>query len=152
MLAGNNTRFIEILPEAACKIAFGLKNQLICRAAFAILVSEEAMSLASRGIHKHLADKAKTNQFGRLREDIDEDLRTRIEYASKNFHSRVIQTFESLVEPQMSWLTTLPEYKKLEKFENEVMLTTGNDERSKKWSLNVSELSETIRSYTRDRI
>src|ERR1700738_1475914 len=133
-------------------MAFGLNNQMICRAAFSILVSEEALSLASRETGRVDADRHGTNQFGRLREDIDEDIRTRIEYASKNFASRVCKTFEALAEEEMIWVTQLPEYQKLQKFKNAILSYVNNKKHASKWLSAIDQLSFELREYVRSRI
>jgi len=130
-------------------MAFGLNNQMICRAAFSILVSEEALSLASREIGRVYADHKGTNQFGRLREDIDEDIRTRIEYASKTFFSRVCKTFETLAEEEMIWMTLLPEYQKLQNFKNVVLSYVDNNKQAPKWLSAIDQLSFDLRQYVR---
>lgn len=98
------------------------------------------------------ADRHGTNQFGRIREDIDEDLRTRIEYASKNFASRVCQTFEALAEDGMTWVTQLPEYQKFQKFKNVVLSYVGNKDQAPKWLSAIDELAFDLRTYIRSRI
>lgn len=133
-------------------MAFGLKNQMICRAAFSILVSEEALSLASRETGRVNADRHGTNQFGRVREDIDEDLRTRIEYASKSFAARVCQTFEALAEEGMTWVTQLQEYQKLQRFKSVVLSYVGNKDQAPKWLSAIDELQLDLRTYVRSRI
>ncbi|KAI9847073.1 MAG: hypothetical protein M1837_003191 [Sclerophora amabilis] len=47
-------------------------------------------------------------------EDVDEEFRTRVEYASKAFADRISAAFETLVDPGMEWLNKLPEYQKLQ--------------------------------------
>jgi hypothetical protein len=133
-------------------MAFGLNNQMICRAAFSILVGEEALSLASREAGRVDADRKGTNQFGRLREDIDEDIRTRIEYASKNFASRVCKTFESLAEEEMIWVTQLPEYQKLQKFKIVVLSHVDNNKYAPQWLSAIDQLSFDLRKYVRSHI
>lgn len=159
LMADPNTQFIEILPEVSIRMALGLKNYMLCRAAFSILVSEEALSLASReafqergGEGPTLADRRGTNQFGRIREDVDEDLRTIIEYASKIFASRVSETLEVLTEEEMSWVTQLPEYQKVQKFKAGVLNGLGNKKETQKWLSAVDQLSFGLRQYVRSRI
>jgi hypothetical protein len=125
---------------------------MICRAAFSILVSEEALSLASRETGRVEADRHGTNQFGRVREDIDEDLRTRIEYASKSFASRICQTFETLAEEAMTWVTQLQEYQKLQRFKTVALSYVGNKDQAPKWLSAIDELELDLRAYVRTRI
>jgi hypothetical protein len=147
ILEGLNTRFIEILPEVTWKMAYGMKNQLLSRAAFSVLVSEEAMSLASRELGKFKADQGNTNQLGRLKEDVDEDLRGRIEYASKSFFARVNATFDKLTHKDLAWFQTLPEFKKIMEFERETGLAMGGDRLTTKWADIIRDLVEGLKTY-----
>ncbi len=98
------------------------------------------------------ADRNGTNQFGRLREDIDEDLRTRIEYASKNFASRVCKTFEALAGEEMIWVMQLPEYQKLQNFNKFVLSHMDYADQAPKWLSAIDQLSCDIRTYIRSSI
>ncbi|KAL8928890.1 MAG: hypothetical protein Q9172_000727 [Xanthocarpia lactea] len=102
-----NTLFIEVLPEIALKIGDGLHCHDLIRDSFAILVGEEALA--------NLSNKSDTSYtiFGRKKNDVPETYRTRIEYASKSFTDRILQTFENLVEPDMAWMETLPQFRRL---------------------------------------
>ncbi|KAL8997952.1 MAG: hypothetical protein Q9169_002874 [Polycauliona sp. 2 TL-2023] len=102
-----NSLFIEALPEIALKIGDGLRCHDLVRDPFAILVGEEALAI--------LQDKSNLNHTvsGRKKNDIPEAYRTRIEYASRSFNDRVSQTFEHLVEPEMTWMETLPQFRQL---------------------------------------
>ncbi|KAL8895335.1 MAG: hypothetical protein Q9192_003696 [Flavoplaca navasiana] len=102
-----NSLFIEALPEIALKIGDGLCCHELIRDSFAILVGEEALAL--------LQDRPSLSYstFGRKKNDVPETYRTRIEYASRSFMERIVQTFENLVEPEMTWMETLPQFLKL---------------------------------------
>ena len=102
-----NTLFIEVLPEIALKIGDGLHCHDLIRDSFAILVGEEALA--------NLSNKSDTSYtiFGRKKNDVPETYRTRIEYASKSFTDRILQTFGNLVEPDMTWMETLPQFRRL---------------------------------------
>ncbi|KAL8903882.1 MAG: hypothetical protein Q9171_007244 [Xanthocarpia ochracea] len=102
-----NTLFIEVLPEIALKIGDGLHCHDLIRDSFAILVGEEALA--------NLSNNSDTSYtiFGRKKNDVPETYRTRIEYASKSFTDRILQTFEYLVEPGMTWMETLPQFRRL---------------------------------------
>ena len=105
---GQNSNFLEVLPEVSLKIADILKCHNMCRDAFAILVAEEALESLCRNRCGNVA----TTMHGRKREDvIPESYRTRIEYASKAFIERVNAEFKNLV--SMEWLEHIPEFKKL---------------------------------------
>ncbi|CAL8578442.1 hypothetical protein XPA_004227 [Xanthoria parietina] len=108
-----NSLFIEALPEIALKIGDGLRCHDLIRDSFAILVSEEALAnLEEKPESSHTA-------YGRKKNDVPEAYRTRIEYASRSFMDRVSQTFENLVEPEMTWMETLPEFRQLSNDKNE---------------------------------
>ncbi|KAI4217962.1 MAG: hypothetical protein L6R36_009193 [Xanthoria steineri] len=108
-----NSLFIEALPEIALKIGDGLRCHDLIRDSFAILVSEEALA--------NLEEKPDSSHttYGRKKNDVPEAYRTRIEYASRSFMDRVSQTFENLVEPEMTWMETLPEFRQLSNDKNE---------------------------------
>jgi hypothetical protein len=148
LLTDENTHFIEVLPEASCKMGLGLKSPLITRAAFAILVSEEALSLAARGKGKFDADKQRKNQFGRHREDISEDLRTSVEYASKSFADRIIGVMGELVDKKMTWFEALPEFQKLTRFEN-ALSSCKNESLRNFWLGNTEDLKSKLRHFVR---
>lgn len=116
MLADPNCQIIEILPEISYKIGNGLRSSLIARPAFAILVSEEAMSIASRIEGNKYADSQGTNQFLRVKEDIDENSLDAIQAAAHEFQSRIQAVLDDLIDSQMLWFETLPEFSKLRKF------------------------------------
>ncbi|KAL8672773.1 MAG: hypothetical protein Q9168_002767 [Polycauliona sp. 1 TL-2023] len=108
-----NSIFIEALPEIALKIGDGLRCHDLIRDPFAILVGEEALAI--------FQDKNNLSYTvsGRKKNDVPEAYQTRIEYASRSFNERVSQTFENLVEPEMTWMETLPEMRKLSNDDHE---------------------------------
>ncbi|KAL8644078.1 MAG: hypothetical protein Q9226_007946 [Calogaya cf. arnoldii] len=106
-----NSLFIEALPEIALKICDGLRCHDLIRDSFAILVGEEALAIL-----QDISDSSYT-VYGRKKNDVPEAYRTRIQYASRSFMDRILQAFENLVEPEMTWMETLPQF---QKFSNEV--------------------------------
>ena len=118
VLAVGNCQFIEILPEATLKMGLGLETPLLARPAFAILVSEYALTTISREYGGALADKVNTNQFGRAREDVGEDDLDAIQAAAYNFTAKIERSVKQLLDNNMGWLSSLPEYQKLERFFN----------------------------------
>jgi hypothetical protein len=151
LMADLNTQFIEALPEATATMAFGLQNAMMARTSFSILVSEEALSLASRLSGHFEADRNGVNQFGRVREDIDEDLRTRIEYGSKIFHERVNTTFQNLIDKNMLWFQNLPEYQKIIRFEHSI-LHGRKHKNFEDWHRCICELVDNLRHHIRGQI
>ena len=105
-----NSYFVEVLPEATLMIADNLKCYDLCRCAFAILVGEEAFE----SIYYKGKQGSGVTPYGRKKEDLPEEYRTRIEYASKTFSDRIMSEFETLA--RADWLEQLPEFLKLSQF------------------------------------
>jgi hypothetical protein len=103
-----NNKFIEILPEAAFQIGLYVNSTMIIELAFAVLVSEGAFLAAARMEPDFQAGKNNTTQFGRPKEDLNEDELNRIEAASSDFQSRINGIASKLTEPAMTWLQDLP--------------------------------------------
>ena len=108
-----NCRFIEILPEATLRMGLGLKSSMLTRPAFAILVSEHALSIISRECGNPGADNMGTNLFGRVREDIDEDTVSAVQAAAYSFISRIQAVLTELCDHRVAWFDKLPEYQKI---------------------------------------
>ncbi|KAG9240902.1 hypothetical protein BJ878DRAFT_545777 [Calycina marina] len=95
IFAEPNTQFFESLPEASLIIGRTLQSSMIARPAFAIIVSEEALSLASRMASpvehpiRRLARDKSHSQFRRPLEDVDEDSLNSIQAAATNFQTCV---------------------------------------------------------------
>ncbi|KAF7865551.1 uncharacterized protein EAF02_009974 [Botrytis sinoallii] len=117
IMNGNNIKFLEVLPEASINIGLGLKSPMITRAAFSILVSEEALNVASRTFCAGLGRRAEY-KYLRPREELDEDLWNVIQHASQDFCDRVQETITDLLDERMAWFLELPEYRKICKFED----------------------------------
>ncbi|TGO78273.1 hypothetical protein BELL_0072g00140 [Botrytis elliptica] len=117
IMNGNNIKFLEVLPEASINIGLGLKSPMITRAAFSILVSEEALNVASRTFCAGLGRRAEY-KYLRPREELDEDLWNVIQHASQDFCDRVQKTITDLLDERMAWFLELPEYRKICKFED----------------------------------
>jgi hypothetical protein len=116
-MAAPNDQFIEILPEASFKIGNGLKSPAIARSAFAILVSEEAMIIASRIEGNCSAGKQTVSRFLRPREDNDESTVGAVEAAAYAFQARIQEVMDDLVDKNMVWFENLSEFAKLRKFQ-----------------------------------
>lgn len=109
--ASPNSYFLEVNPEISLKIADGLQCHDLCRDVFAILVGEEALDTTRRYSYRPFGTQASVH--GRKREDLLESYQTRIEYASKSFIEHVAAKFSSLVDDDMTWIESIPEYSKL---------------------------------------
>lgn len=140
---GQNSYFLEVLPEVSLKIADILKCHNMCRDAFAILVAEEALESLCRNRCGNLA----TTMHGRKREDvIPESYRTRIEYASKAFIERVNAEFKNLVSTE--WLEKIPEFKKLSSFRTVTSMPGNFDQ----YDTAIGLLQTTLKRFYRGRV
>ncbi|KAH8700133.1 hypothetical protein BGW36DRAFT_373497 [Talaromyces proteolyticus] len=101
---GNNPLFVEVNPELAYRMACGLKNTQLCQSSFAILVGEEALSLLNLSMNGLIPRRVAQTMYGRTRESLDDTELQRIEYASKVFLDRILNTFIQLAGNQMGWL------------------------------------------------
>ncbi|KAJ6105053.1 hypothetical protein N7486_003742 [Penicillium sp. IBT 16267x] len=109
-----NTRFIEIHPEIAYRVACGIKSSALCRQAFVGLVSDEALLYLIRTAQfKPLEGWPSSSTKSRVNEDLDDNEVQRIEYASKAFMDTVIKHFIYLAGEDMSWIEDIPECAKL---------------------------------------
>jgi hypothetical protein len=140
-----NCRFIEILPEVTLKMGLLLQTPLLVRPAFAILVSEHALSTVSHEVRN--LDTRKTNVFGRVRENIDEDLLHNINAASLSFLARIERSVSELSDPQMGWFSKLSEYQKLTNFSTWAKHNDLDEELSY-----AEELESDLANYVRGRI
>jgi len=151
MLAEPNTQFIETLPEASYSIGKNLHNTIITRPAFAILVSEEALNLASRMNKvdpnraipsRSQAREKSTSRFGRPMEYIDDDSLTAVQAAATDFQSRIQRVVDDLIGPEMKWFDNLPEFAKLSHFE-------GTNKSDYQFNIAIEELVADLRHYVR---
>ncbi|KAI9801794.1 MAG: hypothetical protein M1825_003167 [Sarcosagium campestre] len=136
--ASANTVFVEILPEATAKLAEGLQNYDLYRDSFRILVGEEALASMNRR-----RQKAKDNLtvFGRSRDDVDETLQTRIEYASHALADRIKSRFDAMVSEACPWVDDRPEFIKLTRLRSKMEV------RAKEGSADASKDLKTVQSF-----
>ncbi len=107
MISEPNCRFIELLPEATLRIGIALENTTLTRAAYSVLVSEEALRIghnknwlnADSRIDMPLS-KAQT-LFGRKMEDLDEDSINMIQHAGLDFAARIDGILQGFLDPKM---------------------------------------------------
>jgi hypothetical protein len=147
-----NSQIIEILPETSMKMAIMMENHLLCRAAFSILVSEEALSLTTRQLFSGGRGRGTINDLGRYREEIDDDILSYIEPASKSFNEKIEGGFLKLVDAE--WLDDLPELQKLKDFHNAVSskATYMHPSISTRWAAELLKFKDVVRDYVRGRI
>jgi hypothetical protein len=145
-----NNKFIEILPEAAFQIGLYVNSTMIIELAFAVLVSEGAFLAAARMEPDFQAGKNNTTQFGRPKEDLNEDELNRIEAASSDFQSRINGIASKLTEPAMTWLQDLPEFRKLIRFKESTF--SSSKMQHAKVQLTVDKLVKLLNNFVRGRI
>ncbi|PWY89805.1 hypothetical protein BO70DRAFT_377073 [Aspergillus heteromorphus CBS 117.55] len=106
----DNTKFIELHPEVAYRIACGIQCERMCQDAFSILVGEEALlRLADAGKEPRLQWPSRTIH-GRPREPLEDGDRQRVEYASHSLLDRVIDRFLELAGADMLWFSQITAY------------------------------------------
>jgi hypothetical protein len=103
----SNSLFVELHPELAYQISCGIRNSGLCRESFAILVGEEALQLVQTSARRATPKRSPKTFHGRPRETLDDAELQRIEYASKTFVDRILETFVALVGTEMSWVEPL---------------------------------------------
>lgn len=139
----SNTKFIEIHPEIAYRVACGIKSSELCRHAFLSLVGDEALLYTIR-----TADLRPTHNYiehfahSRINGFLDDIEVQRIEYASKSFADDLIDQFLQLAGVEMSWFDENPEYQKL-------MVYRGQCPRD---SATVDNFTELLKEFVRYRI
>ncbi|KAJ8060236.1 hypothetical protein OCU04_010580 [Sclerotinia nivalis] len=156
IMNGSNIKFLEILPEASLNIGLGLKVPMITRAAFSILVSEEALNVASRTLCKSHDDRRAAYKYVRPREELDEDLWNVIQHASQDFCDRIQKTIADLLDERMAWFLELPEYRKICKFEDYCYKKKDKSKREEavyeRRKSVIQQLLVNLRSYVRAKI
>ncbi|KAJ5584823.1 uncharacterized protein N7459_004623 [Penicillium hispanicum] len=109
-----NTRFIEIHPEIAYRVACGIKAVALCRHAFASLVGEEALLYLIRSAQlTPMPYWRDTFAKSRIADFLDDTEVQRVEYASKSFAEEVIGHFLHLIGAEMHWISEIGEFRKL---------------------------------------
>jgi hypothetical protein len=117
---------MEILPEATLKMGLAIRSQVLTRAGFSILVSEEALRVGTGKFFEEIKfqHKPKNNtsyskgvtRFGRVMEDVDEDVFNLIQHAGRSMSSRIEKKLGELINRDMDWLKSIPEFEKLLNF------------------------------------
>ncbi|KAK4155795.1 hypothetical protein C8A00DRAFT_13171 [Chaetomidium leptoderma] len=93
LVAAPNTKFIEICPERAFQLAYGLKIPSVLIAAFRILVNELAIDYASSN---PMPGRPQLTWAQRRRDDYGDYPSDPIEYASRAFADRMNDTLRML--------------------------------------------------------
>jgi hypothetical protein len=175
----SNTKFFEILPEVSLKIGNLLQNPSIVRPAFAILVSEKALSLASSDsdtpnefakaengratekssvIHPR-ATSLEVTKFYRVKEEIDNDEIVKDEYlsmieaAAQDFQARVQSVFDELVVlPSDSQMSNTFWIDKLPEFQKLTYIGVKAEHIAEYEVVDLFALREDLRNYVRGQI
>ncbi|OQE27752.1 hypothetical protein PENSTE_c004G04240 [Penicillium steckii] len=110
-----NTKFIEIHPEIAYRVACGIRSSELCRHAYLGIVGDEALLHLIRSgnitpLRSNYKEKIDRSRITGFLEDVEVQ---RIEYASKSFADDTVNFFLLLAGDDMSWFQQSPELKKL---------------------------------------
>jgi hypothetical protein len=121
---------MEILPEATLKLGLAIRSHVLTRAGFSILVSEEALRVGTGKFFEEIKfqHKPKNNtsypkgvtRFGRVMEDVDEDVFNLIQHAGRSMSSRIEKKLGELINRDMDWLKSIPEFEKLLTFRDSI--------------------------------
>jgi hypothetical protein len=117
LLDHKNCRFIEILPEESLKIGFALESHSITQSAFQILVNEMAIEEAGTSGQKPLHDYSHATIFGRVKGDVDDELKNLIQHAARALVDRVSGTLVQLQSPDLFNDWNMPEWGRLTELE-----------------------------------
>ncbi|KAL7958799.1 hypothetical protein V8C34DRAFT_281753 [Trichoderma compactum] len=96
IMYGDNTKFIEVLPEEALQIGFALELVQVAQCAFRILVNELALKDANTDSNR---DLSRVTIFGRRLGNLDDELQNTVQHAARALVERVSlipDTFQSL--------------------------------------------------------
>jgi hypothetical protein len=122
IMHGQNTAFIEVLPEEALQIAFALKIPQVAESSFRILVNELALKLAAdKESHK---EHSQTTIFGRKVGDLPDELRNLVQHAAQALVDRVSDIDATMRNVGLYDFWDIEEWNKLRKIEQ--LLTEEN--------------------------
>ncbi|KAI0013074.1 hypothetical protein F4779DRAFT_565566 [Xylariaceae sp. FL0662B] len=120
LMAEPNSDFIDIHPDHALKIAWTLQLPTVTRAAFRILVAENAIeSLCSN------RQGGQYTIFGRPRADLPDDMQTVIQYAALKYADRAQQTLARLTSDRVCDLLDITEHRKLARVEHFIKIASS---------------------------
>ncbi|KAL6807842.1 hypothetical protein GGI42DRAFT_257773 [Trichoderma sp. SZMC 28013] len=86
LMYGDNTKFIEVLPEEALQIGFALELVQVTQCAFRILVNELALKDANTDSKQ---DLSRVTVFGRRLGNLDDELQNIVQHAARALVERV---------------------------------------------------------------
>ncbi|KAJ5265366.1 hypothetical protein N7524_006384 [Penicillium chrysogenum] len=109
----NNSRFIELHPDVAYRVACGIKSPYLCRDAFIEMVGDEALLYLIRTTSFKPIGSMESLVRSHISDVLDDTEVQRIEYASKSFGDYVVRCFLQLAGREMPWLAHITEFQKL---------------------------------------
>ncbi|KAM0205138.1 hypothetical protein ACHAQI_009501 [Fusarium lateritium] len=122
IMHGQNTTFIEVLPEEALQIAFALQIPQVADSSFRILVNELALKLAAdEGSYK---EPSQTTIFGRKVGELPDELRNLVQHAAQALVDRVSDVDATMRNAELYDFWDIEEWNKLRKIEQ--LLTEEN--------------------------
>ena len=92
------------------------------------------------------------NQFGRAREDVDEDVMNGIQAAAYSLVARVEKMWDSFCTPEMGWLVELPEYRKLATFGEWIRDSALDEPLMQSIQANIASLKSSLSHFVRGQI
>lgn len=160
-IAEPNCQIIEVLPEATLRVGMMIENYELTRAAYAILVSEEAINCGSQLFLKPefynpmlrlgtAANNKKFTRLGRIREAmvLDEDTVNLIQHAGQAFATRIEWVVKDLLDLKMAWLQCVPELDKLRHFSQWLQVNLGITEKHYMIQ-NINKLTKDVSDYVK---
>ncbi|KAL7950120.1 hypothetical protein V8C42DRAFT_189999 [Trichoderma barbatum] len=114
IMFGDNTKFIEVLPEEALQIGFDLELVQVTQCAFRILVNELAIKEASTDPSR---DLSRVTVFGRRLGSLDDELHNIVQHAARALVERVSLVPDSFRSQYSLDCWMIEEWAKLRKME-----------------------------------
>ncbi|PNP52163.1 hypothetical protein THARTR1_07372 [Trichoderma harzianum] len=115
IMYGDNTKFIEVLPEEALQIGFALELVQVTQCAFRILVNELALKDTSSS--DSTRDLSRVTVFGRRLGNLDDELQNIVQHAARALVERVVLIPDSFLSQYSLDCWMIDEWVKLRKME-----------------------------------
>lgn len=113
LMQGNNSKFVEVLPEEAIRIGGIIENATITRNAFRILVNELAFEQTATEKARESIDFSHVTMFGRRKGDPGDEFSNLIQHAALAFVERISKLLAELEGGDFFEAWNLPQYQKL---------------------------------------
>ncbi|KAL7781639.1 hypothetical protein V8C43DRAFT_218682 [Trichoderma afarasin] len=114
IMYGDNTKFIEVLPEEALQIGFALELVQVTQCAFRILVNELALKDTSTDSNR---DLSRVTIFGRRLGNLDDELQNIVQHAARALVERILLIPDSFQSQYSLDCWMVDEWVKLRKME-----------------------------------